>query len=176
MDLIRIGEKIISRKKLMERIGQILEGRSRGLSQQEIASRLGVDRSFISRLESLGEVRRGKRIGVVGFPVANKEEIEAMLREEGVEFILLMSDQERWDFVRQKSGLELLNEIFDIIARLRELDVVVVIGSDYRIRVSEALLGREVVGWELGPSPIEGDRQVEVESLRRLIRHLIAKG
>ncbi|MDN5345482.1 MAG: hypothetical protein PWQ18_1596 [Clostridia bacterium] len=172
MDLIRIGDKLISRRKIDKVLERVFALRSQGFSQQETARQVGVDRSFISRLETLGEVRRGRRIAVVGFPVANKGELENMLRQEGVEFILLLSDAERWDFVRQKSGLELFNQLMEIVARVRDYDVVIIIGSDYRIKISEALLGREVIGVEIGPSPIRGDRVVDGEELRLLVRRL----
>ncbi|MDK2816566.1 MAG: hypothetical protein PWR22_1195 [Moorella sp. (in: firmicutes)] len=172
MDLIRIGDRLISRRKINSILERIFTLRCQGFSQQETARQVGVDRSFVSRLETLGEVRRGRRIAVVGFPVANKAELENMLRQEGVEYILLLTDAERWDFVRQKSGLELLNQLMEIVGRVRDYDVVIIIGSDYRIKVSEALLGREVVGVEIGPSPIQGDREVDVEGLRALVRQL----
>jgi transcriptional regulator len=172
MDLIRIGDKLISRRKINSILERIFALRCQGFSQQEAARQVGVDRSFVSRLETLGEVRRGRLIAVVGFPVANKAELENMLRQEGVEYILLLTDAERWDFVRQKSGLELLNQLMEIVARVRDYDVVIIIGSDYRIKVSEALLGREVVGVEIGSSPIKGDREVNVEELRSLVRQL----
>ncbi|WP_338824569.1 hypothetical protein MHOCP_01600 [Moorella humiferrea] len=175
MDLIRIGDKLISRRKINSTLERIFALRCRGFSQQETARQVGVDRSFVSRLETLGEVRRGRRIAVVGFPVANKAELENMLRQEGVEYILLLTDAERWDFVRKKSGLELLNQLMEIVARVRDYDVVVIIGSDYRIKVSEALLGREVVGVEIGSSPIRGDREVNVEELRSLVRGLVER-
>lgn len=174
MDLIRIGDKLISRRKVNTVLDRIFALRRQGFSQQETARQVGVDRSFVSRLETLGEVRRGRRLAVVGFPVANKTEVENMLRQEGVEYILLLTDAERWDFVRRKNGLELLNELMEIVARLREYDVVIIIGSDYRIKVGEALLGREVVGVEIGPSPIKGDREVNIDALGKLIRQLLA--
>lgn len=172
MDLIRIGDKLISRRKVNSTLERIFELRCQGFSQQETARQVGVDRSFVSRLETLGEIRRGRRIAVVGFPVANKTGLENMLRQEGVEYILLLTDAERWDFVRQKNGLELFNQLMEIVARVREYDVVIIIGSDYRIKISEALLGREVVGLEIGSSPIKGDREVNLEVLRSLVRQL----
>ncbi|WP_231967843.1 transcriptional regulator [Thermanaeromonas toyohensis] len=175
MDFIRVGEKLLDRRKIYSAVERILELRAQGFSQEEVAQKVAVDRTFISRLEKLGEVRRGRRIAVIGFPVANKEELHQMLEEEGVEYIFLLTEAERWDYVRQKNGLQLINEIMEIIARLREYDVVVIIGSDYRIRLSEALLGREVVGVEIGTSPIREDRVVDVERLRGLIRQLTSR-
>lgn len=172
MDIIRIGDKLISPRKINLVLERIFKLRCQGFSQQETARRLGVDRTFISRLETLGEVRRGRRIAVVGFPVANKEELTNMLQQEGVEYTLILNDAERWDLVRNKNGLELFNYLMEVVARLREYDVVIIIGSDYRIRVSEALLGREVVGFTIGTSPIHGDRVVDKERMRLLVQQL----
>ncbi|MEW6663447.1 MAG: transcriptional regulator [Bacillota bacterium] len=175
MELQRIGEKLISRNKINNIIDQILEQRLRGFSQQEVANRLNLDRTFISRLEKIGEVRKGNKVAVVGFPVENKRELVEVLAREGVDFWLLMTDQERWEFARNKNGLDFMNHLMELVARIRSHDVVVVLGSNYRIRLSEALLDREVVGVELGQSPIEGDVYVDPEALARLIRSLIAR-
>ena len=125
-DLFRIGEKLISTEKLHRIIEQILEQRSRGLSQQDVAGRFGVDRTFVSRLEGLGAVRKGSSLAVIGFPVKNKDEILALLTELGVDFSLIMTDDERWRFVQEKSGIELFNEIMSLVAKARTFDVVVV--------------------------------------------------
>ncbi|MDK2820589.1 MAG: hypothetical protein PWP31_554 [Clostridia bacterium] len=172
MDLIRIGDKLISLRKINLKLETIFGLRCQGFSQQEVARQVGVDRSFVSRLETLGEIRRGRRIAVIGFPVANKQEIEQLLRKEGVEFIFLLTDAERWDFVRHKSGLELLNWLMEMVAKIREYDIVIVMGSDYRIKISEALLGREVIGFTLGSSPLKEDQEINKEKLRSLVRRL----
>lgn len=168
-DLFRIGEKLISSEKLYRIIGQILEQRSRGLSQQDVAGRFGVDRSFVSRLEGLGSVRKGSSLAVFGFPVKNKDEIQALLTELGVDFSLIMTEAERWRFVQEKSGIELLNEIMGLVSRVRVYDVVIVIGSHQRIRWCAALLDKEVVGVEIGETPITEDRSVDLDRLRSLI-------
>lgn len=168
-DLIRIGEKLISLEKLHRIIEQILEQRSRGLSQQEVADRFSVDRTFVSRLEGLGAVRKGSSLAVIGFPVQNKEEILALLAELGVDFGLIMTDTERWRFVREKSGIELLNEIMGLVSRVRAYDVVIVIGSKERIRWCAALLDKDVVGIEIGDAPITEDKIVDLGRLRELI-------
>jgi transcriptional regulator len=58
MDYIRIGDKFISISKINRNVDEILELRCRGYSQQEVSRILNIDRTFISRLEGLGEVRR----------------------------------------------------------------------------------------------------------------------
>ena len=61
-ELFRVGEKMISMRKIEETVRAVLKLRSEGLSQQEAANSLRLDRSFISRLESIGEVRKGKKL------------------------------------------------------------------------------------------------------------------
>jgi transcriptional regulator len=151
-------------------VDEVLKLRAGGCSQLEAARRLNTERSFISRLEALGEVHRGDRLAVVGFPLAKKEELLAVAKEEGVEYTLILNDEERWRFVDEKSGNELLNEVTQIIAELRTYDAVIFLGSDMRVRIAEAMLGDKVLCVELGSSPIKGDRILEPEHLRRLIQ------
>lgn len=170
MDFVRIGDKVVDRRRIERLVAEMLELRAQGLSQAEVASRLGVDRTLVSRLESLGEVRRGRTIAVVGFPVRNKEELRRALEEEGVDFIFLLTEEERWEFVREKSGLELVNTVMDLIARARGFDHVLVIGSNERIRIAEAVLGRPVIGFEIGRSPIREDKYVDPAAVTRIVR------
>lgn len=170
MKLIRLGDKIISRKKIEKTVSDIFQLRARGLSQTEVASRLGVDRTLVCRLESLGEVRKGRSLAVVGFPVLNKKELEEALEKEGVDFVFLMSESERWEFIGQKNGIELFDSIMDLIAMVHSFDQVVVIGSNQRIKVFEAVLDKEVVGFEIGESPIQEDKYVNVEEMLELVR------
>ncbi|MGI6129353.1 MAG: transcriptional regulator [bacterium] len=169
---VRIGDKVIDRERLYHVVDRILELRAAGVSQQEVAKRLGTERSVISRLETLGEIHRGVRLALVGFPVANKDELLTVAQEEGVEYTLLMDDEERWRFVQQKSGHELLNEVMHIIAQLRTYDSVIFLGSDMRVRVVEALLDKKVICLEIGRSPIKEDCRVSPDKLRRLIRKI----
>lgn len=176
MDFLRIGEKVISPGRIHRTVDLILKLRQEGLSQQEVADRLGVDRTLISRLESLGEIRKGPRLALVGFPVANGPELTAVAREEGVEFIWLMSEAERWGYVREKGGAELINEFMALASQLESYDAVIFIGSDVRSRMVEAILGPRVVSWEIGVSPLKEDRSVDPEQLRRLLRQLKSPG
>ena len=172
MDLMRIGEKVVSRDKLNRAIDRILQLRADGASQQDAAQELGVDRSFISRLEGMGEVRKGGRIALIGFPLANKDEILRVGEEEGCDFMLLMTNSERWKWVGKESGVELLNEAMALIAKVKEFDSIVLIGSDMRIRLVEAVTGKDVVAVSLGESPVTEDRRVEPEVIRAIIRSL----
>jgi predicted XRE-type DNA-binding protein len=110
LKIIRIGDKIISYDKIFKIIDRILSMRAEGFAQQEVADKLDIDRSFVSRLENLGEIRKGERIALVGFPVANKDELTQVALNLGVDFIYLLNNTERWDFVREKSGAALQDQ------------------------------------------------------------------
>lgn len=48
-----------------------------------------------------------------------------------------------------------------------------VIASNYRVRLCQAILDKEVVGFEIGKSPIEDDKYVPVEEIREIIRQIM---
>jgi len=173
VDFFRIGEKLVSKQKIENMVEKILRLRMEGYSQQEVSQRLKVDRTFISRLESLGEVRKGSRVAVVGFPILNTEEVEAVLDEAGVDYRLIWTEAQRQQFIRDKDGPQLLADFLQKVTEVRDYDVVVVLGSQYRIRVSEAMLDREVVGMVIGESPITEDVYVDPQELRQLLQNLV---
>ncbi|MDD3365491.1 MAG: hypothetical protein PHZ03_10955, partial [Syntrophomonas sp.] len=170
MDFIRIQDKIISWQRIENTLKKILQLRARGISQQEVADRLSVDRTFISRLEGIGELRKGQTIACIGFPLINKTEIQEILEKEGVDFILLMTEKERLDFVNQCSGKELLNEIMDLVARIRKYEVVICLGSDERVKLIEGMLDAEVISMEIGTSPITEDKWVDPQEILKILR------
>lgn len=172
MQLVRIGDKVVSKDKIYAVVDKILELRSLGRSQQEVADQLRIDRTLVSRLESLGEVRKGGRIALIGFPIENTAELRAMAEAEGVDFTLVMNDVERWQYVEDKSGVELLNRIMDLITQARSFDAVIFLGSDMRLRLAEAILGEKCISIEIGSSPIQKDKYVDPEMLRDVIRSL----
>jgi transcriptional regulator with XRE-family HTH domain len=155
--LMRIGEKIISIPKIEENIHKVLQLRATGLSQQEVANILGLDRTFISRLESIGEIRKGKKIAVFGFPIKNTAEIKKISAVQGVDFVYVANEEKRWDLVRDKSALTFFNEAMELIAKLQAFDLVVLISSRRWLKIAEAFFSKEIVFIELGPSPIKED-------------------
>lgn len=167
--LLRIGEKIINQQKIHQTIDEILEMRKQGMSQQEVANHIGIDRTFVSRLETVGEIRKGGRVAIVGFPIKNCDELKDVARQEGADYCLLLTDQERWDFVQSKTGIELFNNIMEIISILRKYDVVIMIGSNMRIKLMQALLDKEVIGVQIGESPISEDKYVNSGEIREII-------
>ncbi|MBO8125778.1 MAG: helix-turn-helix transcriptional regulator [Firmicutes bacterium] len=170
MDFVRIGSKVISRHKLNLAIDKILDLRVQGYSQSEVAKITGIDRSFISRLETLGEVKKGQRLAVVGFPVGNKQELEELLAQEGVEYTLLLTEEERWAFFSGKDGAEVFNELMCILSQLRQYDVVIFFGSDMRNKIVESILGSRAVTVPIGESPIKRDVYLDPAEVRSLVR------
>jgi len=176
MDFVRIGDKVLSISRIERAIREIIELRCKGLSQQEVAEKFKIDRSFISRLESLGEIRKGRRIAVIGFPIKNIEEIRQVMNEEGIDFSILMTDRERWDFIEKRSGIQLFNEVMDLIVKVRSYDIVIVIGSGSRIKLIEALLDNQVIPINIGKSPISEDKYVDPQFLKEIIRSVKEEG
>ncbi|MTI82169.1 MAG: helix-turn-helix domain-containing protein [Firmicutes bacterium] len=170
MNLVRIGNKIISKQKISQIIDEALQLRQQGLSQTDASTRMGIDRSFLSRMENLGEIRRGKSIAVIGFPIVNKEELQNKLLQEGVDLLYLLTEEERWSFVKNNTGLDLFNNIMDAIAKVHACDQVIVIGSNQRIKLMEAVLDKEVIAYELGHSPIKEDKYVNPGEIVDVVR------
>jgi len=169
MDIIRIQDKIISRQKINDSITKILQLRALGYSQQEVADQMSVDRTFISRLEGIGELRKGKTMACIGFPIKNKTEIQAILEKEGVDFIMLMTEEERQTYVEQRSGKEMLNELMDLIGKMHSFETIIAIGSDNRIKLIQGLLDSEVICVEIGTSPITEDKWVDPDEIRKIL-------
>lgn len=172
MDFVRIGSKILSREKIDNTVERILQLRANGFSQQEVADQLGVDRPFVSRLEAIGEVRKGAKVALVGFPIANRDELAKVAQEEGLDLVWLMSEFERTEWVREKSGAELLNDLMSLISKAKHYDTVIFIGSDQRAELVQSILGPICVKLVIGTSPMTEDRHVEPERVRHLIRSL----
>lgn len=173
---MRIGDKIISRQQIDKWISRILDLRSQGHSQLDVAQQLKIDRTFISRLESLGELRKGRGVAVLGFPVANGPALEQICKKYGVDWWLFLSEQERLSFVKDRSGVDLFNEVMDILASIRNYDTVVVMGSNKRVQGVEALLDRDVIALELGQSPLKDDVVASEDELEGILRSLCGKG
>ncbi|MBS3956533.1 MAG: transcriptional regulator [Clostridiales bacterium] len=168
MRFFRIGEKVVSQQKLFDAIGDILADREAGATQEETARTHGVQRSFVSFIESLGEVRRGARIAMVGFPVANAEEVKRVAEEHGVDFTLVFNQAER-ESIEGFSGAEVFNRLLETLAALRDYDTIILLASDWRIELVERILGREVIAVSLGPSPLREDVTVDIGEITQLL-------
>ena len=164
MRFYRIGDKVVGRDKLIDQIEAILVDREGGATQQEAAAAHGVDRSFVSWLETLGEVRRGKRVAFIAFPVANVEEVRRVCDEHGVELAMVLSQSEREGFEAGRADA-VFNLVLDVLADLKDFDVVIIFASTKRTGSIEKILGREVIARPLGPSPLRHDVAVDLKEL-----------
>lgn len=172
----RIGNKHISISKLNRTVEKIFELREKGLSQQETAERTETDRVFISKLEKLGEIRKGGRIAVIAFPILNKEELIKTAKEYGAELTLIMTEKERWGFLEKKSGIELFNEIMELLTYIRSFDTVILMGSNKRIKLIERFIDSQTFSIEIGQSPLEEDVYVNPKVLQNLLVRLKSGG
>ncbi len=173
MDFYRIGNKIVYNKQIERLFRRAMSLREKGYSQSKVAKELGVERSFISRLESISEVRKGKKIALLGFPVKNKEELIKLGNKYGLDYIFLLTEKERWEFIEHKSGLHLFNQIMEIIVKLKEFDLIIFLGSDMRLDLIDSLLAGEIIGVELGESPLTEDKYVEPKKVEEIIQAFI---
>ena len=164
MRFFRIGDKIVSAEKLSGQTTDILLYREQGATQAQVAKAHGVERSFVSWLETLGEVRRGRRVALIAFPVANGDDIRAAAERHGVEYVLVMSQDERVSMSAGR-GDAVFNQVLDTLATLKDFDVLVLLASDWRIGTIEKILGREVVAMNLGHSPLQNDVTVDIAEL-----------
>ncbi|MEW6188521.1 MAG: hypothetical protein AB1466_00175 [Actinomycetota bacterium] len=173
MELVRIGEKIINRDRLLKLVSEILHRRSRGATQQEVASVLGVERSFVSHLEGLGEIRRGRRIALVCLSAENRTQIEEIAREYAVDFIFLPDEDHGHFTLSGENPIELFNQVLEILTKLKEFDLVILLTLDKGLSLLEKVLGKEVVSIPLC-KPSGG--YLNPQELKSLLSKLIVKG
>lgn len=178
MELYRIGEKIISTEKIMLALSDILVRRANGATQQEVANDYSFPRSFISNLESLGEIRKGPRVALIAFPVSNGDEVRDLAKSYGVDFTLVFSQAER----KKAEGAatsEVFNQIFETLAELEGYGTLILAASNYRIETFRRILNLDVLGIELGSSPIKEDQVLDLGVLKEtldLIAHEKSSG
>ncbi len=172
--VFRVGEKLISLNKTMRQVERALEMREKGLSQQEAAKRLKLDRSFLSRVESIGEVRKGRRVALIGFPLANRDALAEICRNRDLEFYLLLSNSERWELVQGLQALDFFNKMLDLVTKLREFDTLIMITSEKWLHLAEALLDVQIIHIDLGPTPISEDCTVEETELDSILEQVLS--
>ena len=85
---------------------------------------------------------------------------------------MVLDDRERWAFVKGRDGLEVLDDLLQIIHNIRRFDTVILMGSDRRLELMRSMLDKEVIPIVLGQSPIVGDVQVDAVFFRDMLRAL----
>lgn len=172
--IFRIGDKMISLDKTVRMVERAMELREQGFSQHEVASRLQLDRSFISRMESVGEIRKGNRVAIIGFPIINTAEVQTVCDSFGVDYSMILSNQQRWDMVRDQTALDFFNRMLEMITRLRDFDTLIMITSEKWYHVAEALLNIQIIHINLGPTPISEDCSVNLLQFKEVLHKILA--
>ena len=173
MELFRIGDKVISKEKLISALEDILLSRVKGATQEEAAARAGVPRSFVSNIETLGALRYGKKIAFIAFPLSNAREAMALADSYGVDLSLALSQDDR-QRVGEGPAADMFNRMIDTLAALKSFDTVIIAASDYRIDSFKRIIDGEVVGIKLGESPITSDQKLDLNVLKSVFEELIA--
>lgn len=174
MKLRRIGDKIISEDKLAASVRNILDFREGGATQIEAAERFGVQRSFVSFLETLGEVRRGRRVALLAFPVSNVGELALLGERYSLEKVLALSSHQG-DMLIHDDADELFNLSMSTLEELVDYDVVVICASDRNIASFQHVLPGDVVGFELGTAPLREPVPAPIDDLDRFFSELFGE-
>jgi transcriptional regulator with XRE-family HTH domain len=132
---IKIGDKIISMDRASTLIDKIFAMRSSGSTQEEVAKQLGVERSFISHLEGIGEVRKSKEIAFIGSGVADAGRVESMVSDLNFEHVFINAD-----------GTAHIEDALGVLAILKEIDFIVFLGPATERKLLETVLEKKIVG------------------------------
>ena len=173
-DLYRIGGKLVSRDKLATALDALLSDRAQGATQAEAARAAGVSRSFVSNLESLGEVRSGARVALIAFPVSNGEALRELAEDFSLDCVLTFSQDER-ERAEGADAKDMFNRLLDTLAELNDYAAVVILASDWRIETFKRVVDADVIGIELGVSPLEHDVEADVERVRQVLTGVVER-
>ncbi|MFA5867927.1 MAG: hypothetical protein WC891_08240 [Actinomycetota bacterium] len=132
---IKIGDKIISMERASSLIDKIFDLRSSGSTQEEVAKMLGVERSFISHLEGIGEVRKSKEIALIGSSLADIEKVENTAAGLGIEHVFLNRD-----------GTARIEDALQVLALLKSIDFIIFLGPPKEHKLLEAVLDKKIIG------------------------------
>jgi hypothetical protein len=83
---------------------------------------------------------------------------------------LLLTQKERFDFIRKKTKSELFNEVMEIIVNLADFDLIIFMGSDMRVPVVEKIFSVQVIGIVIGHSPIKESKYVSPEKIIEIVK------
>jgi hypothetical protein len=109
---------------------------------------------------------------LIGFPIKNKEELTHLAKELGIEYILLLTQEERFEFIKKKEKSELFDEIIEIIVNLADFDLIIFMGSDMRVPVVEKIFSVQVIGIVIGHSPIKESKYVNPERIIEIVKQV----
>jgi len=105
--------------------------------------------------------------------VANADEVKALASKHALDFVLVLSQDER-ESIESGDATRVFNQLLETIATLKEYDTLVLLASDWRIRTMERILGTEVIGIPLGPSPLRTDVPVDIADLDTVLTSVLS--
>ncbi|HDK26506.1 MAG TPA: transcriptional regulator, partial [Candidatus Atribacteria bacterium] len=108
----------------------------------------------------------------VGFPIKNKEELTHLAEKLGIEYVFLLTQEERFEFIKKKGKSELFNEIIEIIVNLSDFDLIIFMGSDMRVPLVEKIFSIQVIGIVIGHSPIKESKYVHPEKIIEIVKQV----
>ena len=161
MRFYRIGDKVVSREKVFDLVAEILEAREGG-------AHAGGGRARARRAAHVRELPRdrsarcvaGKRVAIIGFPVANGDEVRAVADRHAVEFCLLLSQEER-EGLEAAPADRMFNLVLETLARahrLRRRRAARVRAADGRRRADPRPRGRRDQPRAVAAAPRRGGR------------------
>ena len=100
---------------------------------KEAARAHGVQRTFVSFLETLAEVRRGKRVAIIGVPSRTATRCAPWPTATWFgKLCLLLSQEEREGLEEPPPPILRFNLVLETLAQLKDYDVLVLLASERR--------------------------------------------
>ncbi len=130
-----IGDKVISLERANALVDRIFDLRSTGSTQAEVAKMLGIERSFISHLEGIGEVRKSKEIAFIGSGVVDSERVDGVARDLGFEHVFINAD-----------GMTRIEDALGVLTILKDIDFIIFLGPATEHRLLETVLDKKIIG------------------------------
>lgn len=152
---IKIGDKIISLDRASDLIDRIFDMRSNGSTQEEVAKTLGVERSFISHLEGIGEIRKSKEIAFIGSGVKDPAAVKQIVHGLNFEHVFINND-----------GRALIGEALAVLSKLKEIDFIIFLGPETEHKLLESVLDKKIIGISPEKESVLGDVLAEFAGKR----------
>lgn len=152
---IKIGDKIISLDRASDLIDRIFDMRSNGSTQEEVAKTLGVERSFISHLEGIGEIRKSKEIAFIGSGVKDEAAVEKTVHDLNFEHVFINGD-----------GRAEIGEALAVLTILKDIDFIIFLGPDSEHKLLESVLDKKIIGITLDKEGALGEVLAEFAGKR----------
>ena len=123
----------------------------------------------------MGEIRKGKKIAVVGFNIKNKDEIEKVALGSGVELIRLFGEKGKENLIKGKNGEDILDSAFKVFAELANFDLIVFMASKKRVRKAEKIFGKRIYGFVEGRDKNTEEIFIHPEKFKAILEGITKK-